>query len=206
MEPYRPRTYSCKASIPRLTCDSRGGERKRGRHRKCSPKGVDNEALKQNDNEKSDTLTVDKGPSLAAFSLLLACASVFTVVLIVPAPLQLLLHVSSIHFCVLLLCFFLGVAVHDPVKGSNMKRNNIRNTFVDWLCVECLSLNFTMRSKCFVCRAPYDAKRCLAVFSSRQQNDQSVYDPDHSAYMQEVELNFSSSPTQLKRVKYNKRH
>ncbi|SCU70328.1 XRN 5'-3' exonuclease N-terminus/Zn-finger in Ran binding protein and others, putative [Trypanosoma equiperdum] len=189
LERYRPRTYSCTVEVPRLSYGADGQVIKRQRrHRHSGQLKGNGEGVIEGKKSNSRVTVVNKGPCFATFLLFLACASVFTAVVLLPCSLASFMQVLSINICAILISFVLGISVHDPSSGCGMSRNNIRQTFVDWLCTECLSLNFSSRTRCFVCRAPFDNRRCLAVFSCTQSADQSLYDPDHSPHIEAVKL------------------
>ncbi|KAK7196216.1 5'-3' exoribonuclease B [Novymonas esmeraldas] len=100
------------------------------------------------------------------------------------AVLLLLLQLCGVAVAVLGTAFALGLAVAPTGRsaGSGVRRHNIFTAFVDWQCSECLSLNFSRNRCCFVCRAPYDPHRCVALFSSRHPPEPPLMDADHSAY------------------------
>ncbi|KEG08463.1 putative 5-3 exonuclease XRNB, putative,exoribonuclease 2 [Trypanosoma grayi] len=179
----RPKTYSSTVAIPWVTCDTTGNpyRRERRSHRK---RREEVEGAKTN----SGVTLINKGPSLAAYFAGLAAASVLTALAVLPWTMLHPLQVLAVNLVGIALTFVIGIAVHDPVNGSGIRRNNIPMTYVDWLCADCLCLNFALRDKCFVCRAPFDEHRCLAVFSNTRTATPPVYDPDHTPYIETVGL------------------
>ncbi|PWU94687.1 putative 5'-3' exoribonuclease B [Trypanosoma cruzi] len=175
----RPKTYSCTTLVPWVTCDARGRVHKRERLSR-------RERRKHRDDVLSDAAVtlINKGPSFAAYLFGFTATFLLMALTLFPWLSLSILQVLAVNLTAVAFSFFIGIAVHDPIVGSGVQRNNIRFTFVDWLCAGCLSLNFSCNDKCFCCRLPFDSKRCLAVFSGTQSVTPPLYDPNHAAYME----------------------
>ena len=93
--------------------------------------------------------------------------------------------VGSIVLC------FLGVGVSAPRKESGIKRNSIRDAYVDWMCNKCLSLNFSRNEKCFTCGHPCDeAKSAWAVFTNKIAHTPAHLEPCHKPYVVDIRVQF----------------
>lgn len=67
-------------------------------------------------------------------------------------------------------------------------RNTSRLAFIDWQCPLCLSLNFSSNVRCFICDAPFDEHRCMALASSKLPAIPPLFVGDHSRYWIPYEL------------------
>ncbi|RNF08296.1 5'-3' exonuclease XRNB, putative,exoribonuclease 2 [Trypanosoma rangeli] len=177
----RPKTYSCTAVVPWITCDAHGRVNKRERLSR-------RERRQRRENVLSErgVILINKGACFSTYLFGFAISALLMSMALLPWFSTSLLQVLAVNFTAVAFSYFLGIAVHNPVLGSGVRRNNVRMTYVDWLCTECLSLNFSSNDKCFVCRAPFDLTRCLAVFSGTQSATPPLYDPNHAAYMETV--------------------
>ncbi|CCD17964.1 putative XRN 5' 3' exonuclease N terminus [Trypanosoma vivax] len=182
----RPRTYSSTVAIPSITGDgfSSGG----GSARSCRKRRADTCHADKERRANNDTKLAHYGPSFAVFLLHMFAASIATVLAVRPASFLMSFQIAAIGMCAVITAFVLGIAVQDPLAGSVIRRNKTRLAYADWLCTECLSLNFAVRNKCFVCRAPFNTRRCLAVYSGKGREPKHLYDADHAAYMETVAL------------------
>jgi 5'-3' exoribonuclease 2 len=202
----RPRTYSHTVPIPGLTVLPDGTRvpverRPQGRYR--------NRRRRDDAVREGKSSTVDGGSaagtaaSVAAhthterppmlfgeFAVALVIVGLLTATVTVRrstsfvGSLQLVLQLCGIALMVLGAMFALGLAMANKGRplGSGMHRHNIFTAFVDWQCASCLSLNFSRNRRCFVCRAPFDPHRCVALFSGRAPAEPPLMDPDHAAY------------------------
>ncbi|KAG5482234.1 hypothetical protein CUR178_06094 [Leishmania enriettii] len=200
----RPRTYSYTVPIPSLTLLPGGSRLAAERHPEYSQRGrrlrLGGGAGQHGKGSKSCAASSRAADVQAAMPTMLfgefvACVAAMGVLaaeatLWRSSPMSvlwngsILLQLCSIVAAVIWLAFALGLAV-APVgrsAGSGLRRHNIFATFADWQCSACLSLNFSRNRRCFICRAPYDPHRCVALFSRRHAPESPLMDPNHSAY------------------------
>ncbi|RNF12840.1 putative 5'-3' exonuclease [Trypanosoma conorhini] len=177
----RPKTYSCTAAVPWVTWDAHGRVNKRERLSRRERR-----QRREHASSNGGGTVINKGACFSAHLLGFTTSAVLMATALFPWFSLSVLQVLAVNLTAVAFSFFLGIAVHDPVIGSGVRRNNVRMTYVDWLCAECLSLNFAFNDKCFGCRAPFDSARCLAVFSGTQSATPPLYDPNHAAYVETV--------------------
>eukprot|EP00331_Platyophrya_macrostoma_P012841 CAMPEP_0176413006 /NCGR_PEP_ID=MMETSP0127-20121128/4456_1 /TAXON_ID=938130 /ORGANISM="Platyophrya macrostoma, Strain WH" /LENGTH=1009 /DNA_ID=CAMNT_0017792733 /DNA_START=50 /DNA_END=3080 /DNA_ORIENTATION=+ len=74
--------------------------------------------------------------------------------------------------------------------GCALRRNVIRDTFLDWLCLKCLSRNFMKNDQCFLCHAPAgaDDSETWALFSSRLTKVPPSFEADHTPHLVRVRI------------------
>ncbi|KAG5481572.1 hypothetical protein LSCM1_05596 [Leishmania martiniquensis] len=200
----RPRTYSYTVPIPSLTLlpdGSRLAAEGRLKHRQGGRRLRYGGGVAQTCEKRSPCATARKvtdaqiatsaclfGEFAACLSAMGALAAEATLWRSLPMSLlrsgPFLLQLCSIVAAVIWLAFALGLAVAPMGRtaGSGQHRHTIFTAFADWQCSVCLSLNFSRNRRCFICRAPYDPHRCVALFSSRHSPESPLMDPNHSAY------------------------
>eukprot|EP00758_Cryptobia_borreli_P005562 Tbor_TRINITY_DN4924_c0_g1::TRINITY_DN4924_c0_g1_i1::g.9621::m.9621/K12619/XRN2, RAT1; 5'-3' exoribonuclease 2 len=94
----------------------------------------------------------------------------------------------------LFMLLVIGFGQSNPLRGSGIVRNNIRDAYVDWLCAQCLALNFSKNEKCFHCGAPCDELRTSwAIFSAKGQNTPPNLAPDHAPYITSARICMSKA-------------
>ncbi|KAG5508248.1 hypothetical protein JKF63_05504 [Porcisia hertigi] len=199
-EPHlsRPRTYSYTVPIPGLTALPDGSRRKAEKRRWPRKRGT----VARPPNSRIASAAADEAvegesaqPAMlfGEFVICVAAMGVLTAGVTVWNPssmlsllrsAQILLQLCGIAVAVVWLAFALGLAVvpKSRTAGVSLNRHNIFTAFADWQCSLCLSLNFQRNTRCFICRAPYDPHRCVALYSSRCPPAPPLMDPDHLAY------------------------
>ncbi|XQJ26298.1 5'-3' exoribonuclease B, putative [Leishmania guyanensis] len=192
----RPRTYSYAVPIPCLTALPYGGRvaaQRRPRHRRGVAQSCKNENACVTANNATGAQASTPAVLFGEFAVCLAAMGVLTAGATVWHSFSLrpllrsgpiLLQLCCICATVIWLAFALGLAVTPKGRsaGSGQRRHRIFTAFVDWQCSVCLSLNFSRNRRCFMCCAPYDPHRCVALFSSCHPPEPPLMDPDHSAY------------------------
>ena len=202
----RPRTYSYTVPIPGLTVlpdGSRvplerrpqyrhGSRRRRGTSEKEEGRenGSGAAAAAAADNSNNTAYAAKPSMLFGEFALALVMVGLLTATVAVCRcttfvnSVLLALQLCGIALTVLGMLFALGLAVANKGRtaGSGMHRHVILTAFADWQCASCLSMNFSRNRRCFICRAPFDPKRCVALFSGRNPPEPPLMDPDHAAY------------------------
>ncbi|GET87674.1 5'-3' exonuclease, putative [Leishmania tarentolae] len=201
----RPRTYSYTVPIPSLTVLPDGSrlaaprrpQHRRGRRRPHHRSDADppdrNVRGYAAANNAADAQAATPAVLFGEFSLCLVAVGILTAEatlwrsLPMPSLLQswqIFLQLCGLGAAVIWLAFALGLTVAPKGRsaGSGLHRHSAFASFADWQCCVCLSLNFARGRRCFICRAPYDPHRCVALFSSRHPPEPPLMDPDHSAY------------------------
>ncbi|CAG9572348.1 putative 5'-3' exonuclease [Leishmania major strain Friedlin] len=201
----RPRTYSYTVPIPSLTVLPDGSrlvaERRpqyvKGGRRPRDGSGAErpgrNARARAASNNAADARAVALAMLFGEFVLCLVAMGILTAEATLWCALStpswsrhwpVLLQLCGIGAASVWLAFALGLAVAPKGRsaGSGLHRHSIFTAFADWQCSACLSVNFSRNRRCFICCAPYDPHRCVALFSSRYPPELPLMDPDHAAY------------------------
>jgi 5'-3' exoribonuclease 2 len=178
--PCRLKTYSSTANVRNLT----EGAGRKGRSRAAAAKNAD----------AASGLATLTGKKISFADFILASVVAF-VTLAGLSSLRLLANRTvvdgasyGIISTAVAVIFGFG-AGSSSVKGqSGHQRNNIRDAHVDWVCLECHSLNFARNDKCFMCGSPFDVSRTWAIFTNKIPQMPPSMDPDHSQCRQSLNL------------------
>jgi len=194
----RPRTYCYSIEIPGLSLGADGrivqpARRPfRGRVKQRS-NAAGQKSAKGGDLTNRKEVTGPPGRPPMLFGEFLVCASVTMILSGVFfaacfaggfAPVAWLVGVvqtTAIALLALGVSFALGLAVvpKERRKGSGLSRHSIFTAFVDWQCCRCLMLNFSRNQRCFTCSAPYDERKCVAIFSGKMPPCPPLMEPNH---------------------------
>lgn len=178
---FRPRTYSSTRPVRGFTLTSDGSRPpvRRGR----SAKGGSSPAA------STKSLRITFGD----LTFVAAAATGVTVLLLLPSAsassvtVELIVHfglrLSLVLMCGMLCLLLIGAASTRAATGCLLSRNNTRDAFVDWLCCECLSLNFMRNDQCFQCRCPADDAASWAVFTGKLPQQPPLFDTNHMPHI-----------------------
>ena len=189
--PARLKTYSSTSNVRNLTAGyAPGGRRRFGPSTSGGPARRPAVSLPAQGNDAtSKRIAMNFGDFIVAVA---AASSFFFLLSAIPDSLNVVGDVWYFAFSSLLIALLLGCASTGQESKANTAhvRNSIRDTHVDWLCTECLSLNFSRNERCFKCSAPFDTSRTWAVFTNKIPQTPPALDPNHDSYRIHLKLVF----------------
>ncbi|CUG87179.1 5-3 exonuclease, putative [Bodo saltans] len=187
---FRPRTYASTLAVSEEITGGGDGEGARTNvvanlkpdRRMRKPKGG-------RQAEASSTprrLLLSRGMPLGDFTLAVT-AVLFVATLLTGGTVE-ALEWAIVGVCSFALLAFMGTAQSNTplASGCRIQRNQTRDAFLDWLCSDCLTLNFMKNDRCFQCRAPADDAASWAIFTGKLPQRPPPYDANHSMQKKKV--------------------